>query len=144
MNLHLYKPSRIVVFIGTAVFFLVATFGIWNVVGMEIGFGGQMADCPFMSGGVICNMTPLQHITASQNLFTVLPQQKDTAFLVLFFTAVFIAFTTSFLRPFLPPRLSVILSLASNREYILFHRSLQEAFSQGILHSRRFDFAAAN
>lgn len=98
--------------------------------------GGQMGPCPLMPGVAICNMTPLQHIAAAQTMFNTLPQQNNILLLLLMLLASII--TAAVLsRSFLSPPKTVLPRFVPRQEYVSFS-PLQEAFSNGILHSKVF------
>ena len=71
-------------------------------MGMAMGTDGKMSmvDCPFMNGGGICNMTPLEHGAMWQSLFTNVPQQLATTFLLLLLVS---ALTLTWTRYRYPP-----------------------------------------
>jgi hypothetical protein len=50
--------------------------------------GGIMRPCPFSETGSLCSMTPLEHLSAWQNLFTTIPE-KSFSFVILFLLSVF-------------------------------------------------------
>jgi len=99
---------------------------------------GTMSDCPFMSGMSVCNMTPFEHLSAWQRMFTTLPNQSSVLEILLIssiFTFCFIYFHALFS----PPKNSF--SLTQKRLYQNQYFSvpyLQEAFSNGILNPKTF------
>lgn len=97
---------------------------------------GQMVHCPFMPGVAICNMTPLQHMAAAQTAFTAIPQ-IDIALLLLMLLSVLIASLLIRKVPAFPARAVRLVSIFTAAPAFA-HRPLQEAFSNGILHSKAF------
>jgi hypothetical protein len=82
-------------------------------------------------------MTPFEHISIWQNMFTTIPNQ-DT---VLQFFLIFSAFVFCFIffrKVFSPPQNSFYLSKNRYRRYIFPTRYLQEEFSRGILNPKTF------
>lgn len=100
--------------------------------------GGQMGPCPFMPGVVICNMTPLQHMVAAQSLFNVLPQQNDILSLLMIFLAAMIIAALLFRKKSTPVQSLQTRRFVVRSEYVPFPLALQEAFSNGIVHSKAF------
>ncbi|OGG75018.1 hypothetical protein A3H74_04240 [Candidatus Kaiserbacteria bacterium RIFCSPLOWO2_02_FULL_51_13] len=117
-------------------FLLLGTFG-FSHAGMTTGMDGQMADCPFTPGVAICNMSPLEMISASQSLFTTLPQQQDALLLLMLLVAGALALAV-FWKPFIPLRPAVTYSSRRKREYIPVFNALQELFSNGILNPKLY------
>lgn len=118
------------------IFLLVGTFGLGNI-GMYMNGDGHMSGCPFMGMSAVCQMSPFDHISAWQNMFSAIPAKN------LFSTVPFLLFTilvffiqqywntnTSLLKPVLQRQFRY-------RRYIT-RNGLQEAFSSGILNSRAF------
>jgi len=132
--------AKTAIVLGITAFLLLGSFGLSHA-GMMTGMDGQMTDCPFSPGVAICNMTPLEMISASQNLFTTLPQQKDVFSLLMLLVAGILAlavFWKPLLSPFSAPRPSALYVLRPRREYIPLHNPLQELFSNGILNPKLF------
>jgi lipoprotein signal peptidase len=116
---------------------LVGPFGIPRF-GIDTLLNGQMVLCPFMHGGSVCNMTPLEHAGAAHSMFNVLPSGRDS-----FLTLLFLL-TSVFLVIFLVQKKFCSLARLVSRifiphdDYRLPYRPLQEAFSNGLIHSRAF------
>ncbi|MEZ4200667.1 MAG: hypothetical protein R3B69_03755 [Candidatus Paceibacterota bacterium] len=100
--------------------------------------GGGMSDCPFMAHDeVICPMDLADHIGAWQSIF-----QAITPTIVLLLAVALAVVTVASVAPhlLLPKRKPIPLSLRRLRErtYSFSYRSLQELFSNGILHPKLF------
>ena len=111
------------------------------VVGLSVSMGmtthmdGMAADCPFMlDDGAGCPMTIAAHISGWQQLFTATPTAVSVVALIF---ALFAFFSTSLLRAISPPLLFTHIRRRSNSMLKVFSPILS-AFSQGILHSRRY------
>ncbi len=105
---------------------------------MVMGDDGKMDDCPFAFGGVICTMTPLDHVNIVRSLLITLPQHKDVLANLVFFVSAVFFFGIFLVRVFAPPKLSLAYNRAFTREYMPLGDFLQEAFSGGILHTKVF------
>ena len=96
---------------------------------------GMMQPCPFMDSASICNMTPLEHVSQWQQMFTTTSPELATTALLLLLSAL-IVFTFARVLPKLkPPRVRV------------FHRyryrervfdPLKIAFARGILNPKLY------
>lgn len=129
-----YKP--LLVFAAVAML-LAASFGGAHI-GMDSDMQGQMSGCPFMGMAAICNMTPLEHISAWQNMFTTLPQQKDLFALLFALFGAVAAFLWMKYR-FDPPSKAVVpIQKISYQAYIPLATALQELFARGILNPKPF------
>jgi hypothetical protein len=127
--------AKILLSFGLVAFLLLGTFGFSHAGMTEMD--GQMVDCPFTPGVAICNMSPLEMISASQSLLTTLPQQQDTLSLLILLLAAALALAV-FWRPFVSPRPEVSYVLRQRREYIPVSNALQELFSNGILNPKLY------
>lgn len=106
--------------------------------GMDMGMEGMKGLCPFMPGVVICNMTPLEHISAAQGMFNTLPQDKNLFALLMLLLATAIAVSLLHQRKLLFPLVVRYIGFVLRGENAPLLRPLQEAFSNGIIHSRAF------
>ncbi|HEU5114933.1 MAG TPA: hypothetical protein VFT82_04180 [Candidatus Paceibacterota bacterium] len=117
--------------------FLLGSAGIAHI-GMDMGMNGMgTGDCPFAPGTSLCTMTPIEHVGAAQSLFTSLPPAYGFALLALFMFALAgmaaVALLSFSISPPAPLRFLFATEFAHAPP-----RSLQEAFSRGILHSKAF------
>lgn len=106
--------------------------------GMDVKTEGAMGLCPFMPGVVICNMTPLEHISAAQSMFNTLPQDKNVFVLLILLLAAAISISLLYQWKLLFPPVIQRIGSGLRREDAPLLRPLQEAFSNGIIHSRAF------
>lgn len=127
--------AKILLSFGLVAFLFLGTFGFSHAGMAEMD--GQMVDCPFTPGVAICNMSPLEMISASQSLFTTLPQQKDALSLLMLLVTGALALAV-FWRPHISPRLAATYVLRRRRDYIPVSNALQELFSNGILNPKLY------
>lgn len=120
------------------VFLSVTSFGLFYMsAGMKMTSGTP--DCPFMTHGeTLCAMSIVDHISAWQSTFlAVIP-----AFLLLILaaTGAVTLYTKRTLRLFikLSNRILLRFKYSINRVHTFPPRSLQELFSNGILHPKLF------
>lgn len=130
------NTGRLALTLGLVAFLLLGTFG-FSHAGMATGMDGQMSNCPFSPGVAICNMTPLEMISASQSLFTTLAQQRGVFSLLAFLIAAASALALLG-RPLIIPRLAVAHVFRHKRAYVSFRNPLQELFSSGVLNPKIF------
>ncbi len=129
--------ARLAFAFGLTAFLLFGTPG-FSHAGMTTAMDGQMSDCPFTLGVAICNMTPLEMISASQSLLTTLPQGKDAFSLLASLIALAMAFAISSKR-LVPPDVSAPYAFKPCSGYAPFSNPLQELFSNGILNPRLYE-----
>ncbi|MHB1163225.1 MAG: hypothetical protein ACYCZZ_01725 [Minisyncoccota bacterium] len=129
--------AKQVVLASIAVFLFVGAFGVAETA-MTMGSDGHMAGCPLMGIPALCHMSPLEHASALQNMFAAIPFAGVLLFLVsLLLTLVGIPLfrsTWQIVRAFFWPIHAPPLRTST---YISQH-SLQDAFSNGILHSKAY------
>jgi|GEM_PF-800671 len=118
--------------------FLVGIFGIYTM-DMSMGSGHMtMVKCPFSPGSSLCTMTPFEHITATQSLFSALPHDANALVLVIVFVSGLIFCATLFPELFSHSTFLYMRRSVAERPYLLLHGTLQPAFSNGILNSKAF------
>lgn len=126
-----------VFFFGFVAFMLMGMFGMSHL-GMDMDADGHMSDCPFMLSASLCTMTPFEHIAAFKHLLNATAQHKLTSSLLKLFSII------TALSFFLRRSLLYITPLRTNSPYacplypLQPRHILQEAFSDGILNSKRF------
>ena len=124
-------------FIGLMLLAVLVSMTIGGVLSSEMMMDedGMMHDCPFMGVAAICNMSPLEHLSEWQTMFTATSQQFGTAVLLLLLILVLL---WSFATDLSPPKQSSIpiVSLYSKRERIF--DPLRLAFARGIIHPKVF------
>lgn len=119
-------------------FLFLGVFGLSHF-NMNMGMDGKMSveDCPFMIGGVICKMSPFEHISMWQSFFTSIPSQNITLLILLLVSVVLFVFWIK--RLFSPPRnLFTQPNFGEYSKYIPLTHSFQELFSNGILNPKLF------
>ncbi len=133
------KTIKTLFFFGVASFFFVGFLG-FSHFSMNMGMDGKMSmeDCPFMIGSSICTMTPFEHISMLQSLFTNIPHQNTTLVLLLLASALTLVFF--WIRQlFFPPKNIFMHSChTSYSKYIPTTHIFQELFSNGILNPKTF------
>lgn len=131
-RLHGYK---ILITLVVMSLLLVSSIGFPHF-GMDMEQGGQMSGCPFMGMTAICQMSPIEHIAAWQNMFTSLPFQNSVLLLLLSLLAFFLVLTWIEKIPIRPVSTQTI--RYTQRAYISLRNPLQELFSSGILNPKLF------
>ncbi len=132
------NTGKILFWIGILAVLLIPSLGLIhsNMMGMDSKM--SMSDCPFMVGtSSLCTMTPFEHISIWQNMFTTLPNQ-DTVLQFFLIFSTFIFCFIFFRQVFSPPQNYFYLSRNRYRRYIFPTNYLQEAFSRGILNPKTF------
>jgi hypothetical protein len=108
---------------------------------MTMGPNGQMSsNCPFMPGmASLCQMNPLEHIAAWQNMFTAVPSQNDVLLLLASLLALALGALCITRYGTAPPKVFASQSsFVYYKRYIPIVSPLREAFSNGILHPKLF------
>jgi len=140
MTSWLSIAGKMVLVLGLAAFLFFGIFGVSHST-MNMGPDGNMtmSNCPFMSGqAVVCNMNPLEHISAWQSMFVTILQQNSSDLLVLLLAALALTLVwTRLLRPKFEPEPQLAFAIAC-REHYLPPPLLQELFSSGILNPKLF------
>lgn len=132
------KLDRILTFSGLLAFVLLGIFGLGHFSGMPINEGGEMDGCIFAGGTMLCKMSVIEHIALWQSMFTAVPQESATVFVLL---ALFIAVIFTIKNILAPPRLfkhnalAYKLYLARHPDLPLFN-PLKEALSRGIINPK--------
>ncbi len=130
------KSALYLISVATLAFFFAASFGVMHT-GMTTDSQGHMHDCPFMGMVIICEMSPLQHVSAWQNTFaTLVLGQSGTSLvygvlLALFLYAVFRSVP-------LPIREYIPILYISDTVLSTHSNALKQALSSGILHPKVF------
>lgn len=133
----LHRYVKIVFALALSIFLVFGLTGAVHV-GMNVQANGQMAPCPFMGKGAVCNMSPLEHLAALQDAFTTTVENGRNV--ALFLVTLTLLLTLGFWKGFFTKREN----LASQRmppppqEQTRIFDPLQEVFARGILHSKAF------
>lgn len=142
MTVSVQKIARVFLFLGLIAFLFLGSFGLSQTSMLMMDADGTMAmsTCPFMSEhAVVCNMHLLEHIAAWQSVFTnVLLQQNSAMLILLLLTAliagsVWIGLWRSWVED-----VSKRVHYVRRRDPVPLLSSLQELFSNGILHAKAF------
>lgn len=134
----------ITLFVLLSLFFIVG-FGLSNSLGMDMKDNGTMGGCIFDGQAEICPMILTEHISNWQSMFSV-TLQKNFFFIQLLVLISALVVTAFALRRHLLLLLFSYFSerwkfyIKNNPNLSLFDR-LREAFSQGILNKKIYDFA---
>ncbi len=127
------------VFTKRAVFgFLLVTLLVMNAGG-AISAGmmmedGAMHNCPYMGVPVLCNMSPLEHLSEWQSMFAATAQQFATAALLLLLALAIV--WQFFGHLFVPERTKTLVPRYRYRERVF--DPLRLAFARGIIHTKVF------
>lgn len=107
---------------------------------MEMDMAGDMADCPFMSHEkTLCSMNFIDHIGAWKFAFISIVPTLTLLLSVVVIMVAIVSVAPNLLqkRQYAPPR---TYRWILQRIYTFSYRSLQELFSNGILHPKLFGF----
>ena len=133
------NSKKIFFWIGILAIFVVPSFGLAHF-NMNMGMDGKMSmsDCPFTAGSSsLCTMSPLEHISNWQNMFTAIPHQDTVLQFLLVLSMLFFSFIF-FRQVFSPPKNNFYLNRHRQRRHIFLITYLEEAFSSGILNPKLF------
>lgn len=144
MRYTMYMLRRSI-FIGASllisVLLITGTLGVPHF-GMDMTMDGSMDSNCFMPGmsATLCQMNPLAHLAAWQNMFVAVPSMSSFLLLLSIFLAlVFGRFLTRLRYTLAPPKLDPLEPLATYyKQYVPIPSQLQEAFSNGILNPKVF------
>ena len=129
--MHLGKSLTSIVIVA---FLLVGVTGV-AYSGMMMGHGG-MVGCPFMGHDVaICNMNPLEYLSAWQNMFAAIPVQS-VAMLLLLLLALFLVFRFNRYLWLLYP--SPQLAYVSYDSEAAIRDPLRRFIARGLMHPKIF------
>ena len=114
---------------------LVLMMTIGGVYSAEMmGMDGDMHNCPFMGVAALCNMSPLQHLSQWQLMFSVISKQMNVAALLLLLA---LAILWHLSRD--------LLSVKRTEGFVSHYRyrkrvfdPLRLAFARGIIHSKAY------
>ncbi len=123
--------------LATLIFFSWSLASPMHTFGMQMNHGGQTAGCIFNGMGV-CTMNTFEHLTAWQSLFYVVPAGIVSVSL-LSLALILLTFTRKLrLQNLLTSNNTRRKLYIYSRKNFLFARTLQEAFSQGILNTKTY------
>ena len=119
------------------IFLIVGGLGVLYSFGMNMGSNEDMFPCPFMAqGSSMCTMTPLEHISAWQNMLTALPVGNILLATLLIFTFVSVLLSRIILTRLEHKLLSIY--RFRYRKRFTERNYLQEAYSAGLLNPKTF------
>ncbi len=124
--------------VNTFLLFLIVFFLVLNMGGAfsaHMMMDGDMTPCPYMGMASLCTMTPLEHLSGWQNMFSIPLQESVTLMLlsIIILSLVWL-FTYYLFKP--PQSLSRVFSRYRYKEKIL--NPLELAFAQGLIHSKAY------
>ena len=134
------KTGKTLLVLGFVAFLLLGFFGPFHA-NMAMGEDGNMtmSNCPFMSGqAVVCNMDPLEHIAAWQNMFTSIPQQGGLFLILMLLASLALVLLWTHLRRPSIDHTHTSTKFLVRRDYMPPASPLQELFSNGILNPKLF------
>lgn len=137
MILREHSLAQVAFTFGVSALLAMSVFGILQS-GMAMNMDGIMSPCPFLPGMNVCPMSPLEHASQMQNLFTSIPQAQDSILALIFAIGLMAFVGASWLKELLIPalaRASRFLYRYRNRS---IPRLLQKLFSRGILNPKPF------
>ena len=143
MAITLQKPAISFVVLGLFAFVMLSIFGLGHMGGMTSGEDGNMTGCIFTGKTMLCKMSVIEHISLWQSMFTAMPQESSIL-LALVILLVAVLFTTK--NSIGPPRLfrdetSTPKLYLVQHPNLPFFNPLKEAFAQGILNPKIYEFA---
>ena len=95
---------------------------------------GIMSNCPYMSVPTLCDMSPLEHLSALQSMFSATVQQFASASLLSLIVLALFWHFVGYL--FLPKYAEVLVPRSRYRERVF--DPLRLAFARGIIHTKVF------
>ena len=101
---------------------------------MMMSDDGMMQPCPFMGAASICNMSPLEHFSQWQQMFTSIPQEFSIASLLLLLALALVSYFIGHLSP--PKRTEVFVPRHRYRERVF--DPLKLAYARGILNPKLY------
>lgn len=132
MRLNSYLKTNI--FLGFLISFLLV-LNIGGVFSAHMMMDGDMTPCPYMGMTSICSMTPLEHLSGWQRMFSVPLQESGTLLLLSFIVLSLVwIFTQQLFEPL--RSFSKVFSRFRYKEKVF--DSLQLAFARGIIHSKAY------
>ncbi|MHB8710001.1 MAG: hypothetical protein ACYC6X_00375 [Minisyncoccota bacterium] len=120
-----------------AAFFLLGSFGLTHLT-MNTGAEGQMSGCPLMGIPALCHMSPLEHAFTFQNMLTAIPFSGIFAFLISILLALSIVLLAPVLLSIATDLFEPLIGPPTRTNRLIPRHSFQEAFSNGIIHSKAF------
>lgn len=141
----LRETSNIITLFALPSFLLIGGFGLSHSLGMEMKDDGTMGGCMFDGQAAICPMTFTEHISKWQSMFSVIPQKSTFLIQLLVLISAFVLAAFAIRRNLLRSLFSYFSDrwkfyLKNNPHLPLFDQ-LREAFSNGILNPKIYDFA---
>jgi len=115
-------------------------FGIFHI-NMDMSSEGQISQKCFMPGmSTMCQMSPIEHISAWQNMFTAIPGGINylVVFLILFTLIISRLALLGRIRQLIVSLPSLPLLILYRKRYFPIPSYIQEAFSSGILHPKLY------
>lgn len=95
---------------------------------------GAMHNCPYMGVAALCNMSPLEHLSEWQSMFTTTPQQFGPAALLLLLALALVWHFVGSLLPLQPKKVFVYRHKYRERVF----DPLRLAFARGLIHPKIF------
>jgi hypothetical protein len=132
----LQKVSAVALPVMYLAFVLASSLGVMHM-GMQMGHDGHMHDCPYAKFLSVCDMTPIEHLSAWKSVFTTLGMKEISLIAFFALLAVFALHALSRQRRVPATRYRQQRGLYAT-DVRPFVRSLEDAFSNGILHSKAF------
>ncbi len=122
------------------IFVLLSMFSLKDSMMMDGKSMTEPSGCIFSVGNAPCTMSFTEHLSQWQSIFTALPQYSTSAMLIalLFIAPTIVNLYLVFRKLLL--RLSPLIAEDPN---LPFYDPLRQAFSQGIIHPKIYEFALA-
>lgn len=127
---------------GLFAFVALSIFGLWHMSDMEANKDGNMEGCIFTGKTMLCKMGIVEHISLWQGMFTAVPQESLMLLALLILLVAVIFVIKNILAPSHLSSSEVLTRRLYSKEHpnLLLFNPLKEAFSQGILNPKIYDF----
>lgn len=117
-------------------FFFAASFGVMHI-GMTTDDHGHMHSCPFMGMTAICDMSPLEHVSAWQSAYATIILTDMLGALLSVLVLAFAWIVLSGAKP-LYICSTVPVRRADYAELLFYSRPLKDALMRGIVHPKPY------
>ncbi|GEM_PF-2719255 len=121
------------VFVSIITFLFIVNFGGFITANMMTS-GSEMNNCPYLGVLSGCSMTPVEHLSLWQQMFTVTLQDIATfIFLVSVISFCYVCYCL-----YIPTLIGILIAPSRHRDKRDFFSYLQLAFARGIINSKAF------
>jgi hypothetical protein len=129
--------AQMILTLGVGALLSMNVFGILHT-GMSMNMDGMATPCPFMPGMNVCPMSPLEHVSQMQSLFTSIPQTQDIVLALILAIGLMAFAVAPWLRNLLLPNRTRVPRFFYRYRNRSIPRLLQKLFSKGLLNPKPF------